>query len=92
VKAGFARMRLFCGDAEVIPIHPFKIEQRVGENDAVYEGLYVYDPAAIGRQCATVKLTLFSDKSPEKGDTRVIDPKILEQIWRDFAVQHAAAR
>lgn len=91
VKAGFSRMRIFCGDAEVNPIHPFKIEQRVGERDAVYEGLYVFDPAAIGPHCGTVTLTLFSDKAPDKGDTRVIDPKILEQIWQDFAPYRAVA-
>jgi S1-C subfamily serine protease len=91
IKAGFSRMRLFCGDAEVTPIHPFKIEQRVDESNAVYEGLYVFDPAAIGPDCGTVKLTLFSDKDPDKGDTRVIDPKILQQIWQDFAPYRAAA-
>jgi len=91
IKAGFSRMRISCGDAEVTPIHPFKIEQRVGENDVVYEGLYVFDPAAIGPHCGTVKLTLFSDKDPEKGDTRVIDPRILHQIWDDFAPYRAAA-
>src|SRR3954470_7131165 len=32
VKSGFSRMRVFCGDAEVIPIHPFKLEQRVGQS------------------------------------------------------------
>ena len=32
-------MRAFCGDAEVTPIHPFKIEQRVTESDVIYEGL-----------------------------------------------------
>lgn len=84
VKAGFSRMRLSCGDAEVTPVHPFKIERRVSEHDAVYEGLYVFDPAAIGPRCGTVRLTLFSDKDPAKGDTRVIDPKILQQIWQDF--------
>ena len=30
LKAGFSRMQLFCGDAEVTPIHPFKIEHRIG--------------------------------------------------------------
>jgi hypothetical protein len=84
-KAGFARMRVFCGDAEVTPIHPFKLEQRVAENDAIYEGLYVFDPAALGPQCAAVKLVMYSDKAPEKGDTRVVDPKILDQIRQDFA-------
>ena len=85
IKAGFSRMRLFCGDAEVTPIHPFKIEHRIGRADAVYEGLYVFEPGAIGPHCGTVKLTLFSDKAPEKGDTRVIEAKLLQQIWDDFA-------
>ncbi len=44
VKSGFSRMRVFCGDAEVTPIHPFKLEQRVSESDAIYEGLYVLRP------------------------------------------------
>jgi S1-C subfamily serine protease len=85
IKGGFARMQIFCGAAEVTPIHPFKIEQRVSANNAVYEGLYVLDPAAIGPHCGTVKLTLFSEKNPELGDARIIDPKILQQIWQDFA-------
>jgi len=91
LKAGFSSMRVFCGDAEVTPIHPFKIEHRVGADDFVYEGLYVFDPAAIGPHCGTVKLTLFSDKEPTKGDIRVIDPKIVEQIWKDFAPYRAGA-
>lgn len=92
IKAGFARMRLFCGDAEVTPIHPFKIEHRVGRADAVYEGLYVFEPGAIGPHCGTVKLTLFSDKAPGQGDTRVIDAKLVQQIWDDFSAFRAAAR
>ena len=85
VKSGFSRMRAFCGDTEVTPIHPFKLEQRVSDSDAIYEGLYVFDPAALGPQCGTVKLVLYSDKEPEKGDTRVVDPKVIDQIWQDFA-------
>ena len=49
VKSGFSRMRAFCGDAEVTPIHRFKLEQRVSESDAIHEGLYVFDPGALGR-------------------------------------------
>ena len=86
VKAGFSRLQLFCGEAEVPPIHPFKIEHRIGAADAVYEGLYVFDPAAIGPHCGTVTLTLFSAKAPDKGDTRVVDPKVLQQIWQDVAL------
>ena len=85
VKSGFFRMRAFCGDAEVTPIHPFKLEHRVPDSDAIYEGLYVFDPGALGPQCATVKLVLYSEKEPQKGETRVVDPKVVQQIWRDFA-------
>jgi hypothetical protein len=75
----------------VTPIHPFVIEQRVDENRVVYEGLYVLDPGAIGPHCGTVTLTLFSEKDPQKGDIRVIEPAVLEQIWQDFAPYRAAA-
>ena len=89
VKTGFSGMRLYCGDAEVVPIHPFKIERRLNEGsaegNAVYEGLYVFDPGAVGPTCGTVRLTLFSEKAPDKGDPRVIDAKIVQQIWDDFA-------
>ena len=84
IKSGFARMRAFCGEREVTPVHPFKLEQRVAES-IVSEGLYVFDPDALGPQCGQVKLTLYSDKEPEKGDMRVVDPGVLQQIWRDFA-------
>jgi S1-C subfamily serine protease len=84
LKSGFHRMQAFCGRTEVTPIHPFKLELRVSETDAVYEGLYAFDPAALGRSCETVTLVLYSEKESAKVDTRVIDPKILQQIWRDF--------
>ena len=83
-KPGFSHMRAFCGETEVVPIHPFRIEQRVSESDAMYEGLYVFDPKALGPQCGAVKLALYSEKEPEKGETRVVDPKIIQQIWQDF--------
>lgn len=91
-SSGFARLRAFCGDAEVTPIHPFKLEQRVSESDAIYEGLYVFDPGALGPHCGTVKLVLFSEKEPEKGDVRIVDAKIVEQIWQDFEPYRAAPR
>jgi S1-C subfamily serine protease len=88
-KSGFSRMRAFCGDAEVTPIHPFKLERRISESDAIYEGLYVFDPGALGPECGAVKLVLYSEKAPEKGDTRVVDPKVVQQIWQDFAPYRA---
>jgi len=89
-KSGFSRLRAFCGDAEVTPIHPFKLESRLSESDAIYEGLYVFDPDAIGPQCGTVKIVLYSEKEPAKADTRVVEPKVVEQIWQDFAPYRAS--
>lgn len=91
VRAGFSRMRAFCGDAEVLPIHPFKLEQRIGETDAIHEGFYVYDPGALGPHCGTVNLVLYSDKEPDKGETRVLDPQVLDRVWQDFAPYRALA-
>jgi hypothetical protein len=85
VKSGFLRMRAFCGDTEVAPIHPFVIEHRVSDTRVINEGLYVFDPAAFGTQCSAVKLTVYADDEPDKGDARVVDQKVLDQIRRDFA-------
>ena len=84
-KSGFSRLRAFCGDAEVTPIHPFKLEQNVSDTNTVVEGLYVFDPGALGPECSSVKLILYSQKEPDKADTRVVDPKLIQQIWSDFA-------
>ena len=84
-KAGFLRMRVFCGDTEVTPIHPFVVEHRISQTEAISEGLYVFDPAALGPSCSAVKLTVYSESEPDRGDTRVVDQKLLQQITRDFA-------
>jgi hypothetical protein len=84
VKSGFLRLRALCGDAEVTPIHPFKLDQRISETEAIYEGLYVFDPDTLGPACGKVQFVLYSEKQPEKGETRVVDPKLIEQIWADF--------
>jgi len=88
-KSSFSKMRALCGDAEVTPIHTFTIEQRISDTDAINEGLFVFDPGAIGPQCGTVKVVIYSEKSPEKGETRAVDPKILQQIWQDFSAYRA---
>ena len=38
---GVARMRVLCGTSEVTPVHPFIVERRISETDAVHEGLHV---------------------------------------------------
>jgi hypothetical protein len=89
MRSGFSRLRAFCGDAEVAPIHPLKIEQRVSGSETLYEGLSVFDPGALSPSCGSVKLVLFSEKEPQKSDTRVVDAKIVQQIWDDFAPYRA---
>jgi hypothetical protein len=87
--SGFSRMRAYCGDTEVAPIHPFKIERHVSETETIEEGLYVFDPGAFGPSCSSVKLTLYSQKEPAKPDTLVVDPKVIQRIWEDFAAYRA---
>ncbi len=86
MQDSFASMRLSCGQSEITPIHPFRIERRLDNDIGLFEGLYVFDPAALGSQChEAVKLVLFSEKSPAKGDEHVVDPKILDLLAKDFA-------
>ncbi len=78
--ANFLQLRAYCGDTEVTPIHPFIIEHRVQERTPIREGLYVFERAAFGPQCSTVKFSMFSEKDPQKADTKAVDPKLFEQI------------
>jgi S1-C subfamily serine protease len=87
-KSGFNRLRAYCGETEVAPIHPFVLEQRNPTGDSITEGLYVFDPGAFGSQCATAKMVLFSEKEPDKAETRVIDPGVIQRISQDFALYH----
>src|SRR5262245_34225650 len=81
MRPGFSRMRLLCGGKEVTPIHPFRIQARVTETDAVEEGFYAFDPAAIGPTCGTVSVVLSSVKDPTKTETRTVDPAIVRRVW-----------
>ena len=40
IRSGFSHMRAFCGEREVTPIHPFRLVQRISDEDAMFEGLY----------------------------------------------------
>ena len=82
---GVARMRVLCGTSEVTPVHPFVIERRISETDAVHEGLHVLLPMRSARTAARVTLEVYSEKAPDKRETATIDPKLLKQIWDDMA-------
>ena len=88
---GFARMKAFCGSTKVVPIHPFKIEQRISETEAIAEGLHVFAPDAFGPHCADVRFEIYSEKAPLKPEPRAVDASIVQQVWQDFAPYRAAA-
>ncbi len=87
---GFGRMRALCGTTEVVPIHPFLLERRIRETDAIHEGLYVFPANALGPHCGTVTLQLYSDRADAKVDPVTIDPKVLQDLWNDLAPARAA--
>jgi S1-C subfamily serine protease len=91
-KAAFGSLRLTCGDTDVAPIHPFRIGHGVDDGSSIDEGFYVFAPSAISPQCRAVKITVSSDKPSDKGDTRTVDAKIVQQIWDDFAPYRAEAK
>jgi len=78
--ANFLRLQAFCGDREVLPIHPFVIEHKIPEHSPIREGLYVFDRSELGPQCTSVRLDMYSEKQPNEPDKRTIDPKLFEQL------------
>jgi S1-C subfamily serine protease len=84
-KSGFMRMQAFCGNAEVTPIHPFVLERPISDTNTIDEGLYVFDPGALTPDCGSVRLVLYSQQSPDNGETLTVDSKLLQQVWEDFA-------
>jgi hypothetical protein len=83
--SGFTRLRALCGTAEITPIHPFLIERRISATDALHEGLYAFDPGAFAPDCGTVRLELFSDKTPPVADVATVNGELLGRLWQDFA-------
>ena len=90
-KTDFYRMKLFCGEKEVAPIHPAKVYRLTNErnyfvksNDATYAGAYSYPSDAINESCGVVRLELFSEKHPDRAEKKTLDKKTVERIIADF--------
>jgi hypothetical protein len=79
-SANFLRLRAFCGGTEVEPIHRFIIEMPIEGRKPVREGLYVFALTDFGPHCTSVRVELFSEKSPNRPDSRTIDPKLFTLI------------
>jgi hypothetical protein len=82
LSANFAQLRAYCGDTEVLPIHPFLVDHQVPGRAPIREGLYVFDRAGFGPHCPTIRFAMFSEKDPQRADTKVIDPKLFEQLTK----------
>lgn len=84
-KTSFVDMTVSCGTTTVSPIHPFVLEHQLSETDTIREGVYVFDPGAIGPQCGDVTLTLQSTLGGARPDKVVLSPATVARIWNDFA-------
>lgn len=90
-KADFYKMKLFCGDKEVEPIHPSKIARLVNETnylvslkDATYEGFYTFPANAINDQCSEVRIEIMSEQKPNEPQVERIKPKYIARLVQDF--------
>jgi hypothetical protein len=85
-KAVFSRMQAFCGAVEVEPVHRLLIETPTSDKDTFKEGLFAFAPDALTATCGSIRLVLYSEKEPQKGDARTIDPAIVARIDQDMAL------
>jgi S1-C subfamily serine protease len=90
-KTDFYKMRLFCGEKEIQPIHPGRVPLTVSMrtaavrmNDATFYGVYSYPPDAVSPECGQVRLEIYSSKEDSQALVKVFDPKTVERVWADF--------
>jgi len=90
-RTDFQRMRLLCGAREVEPIQPGKAATVVNAHtsfvnvsDATYVGIYSYPPDAISPSCGSVTLQLYSEKEPDKPESKQLDQRSIDRVWSDF--------
>jgi S1-C subfamily serine protease len=83
-RADFYKMRLFCGDREVEPIHPAKAA-RVRAQEVTFRGIYAYSPTAISADCGTVELEIDSAGNPHKVRAKKLDRKLIARVDDDFS-------
>ena len=50
----------------------------------LYAGFYAYPANAITESCGTVRLQLFSEKKPDKPETKTLDKKTVARVISDF--------
>jgi S1-C subfamily serine protease len=90
-KTDFYKMRLFCGEKEIQPIHPGRVPltvtmrtAAVRMNDSTFYGVYSYPPDAVSPECGQVRLEIYSSKEDSQALIKVFDAKTVERVWADF--------
>ena len=89
-KTDFQAMKLFCGDKEILPIHPGRVpvtvsvrNRAVKMEDSTYKGVYLYLPDTVNPGCGQVKLEIYSSKGGE-ATVKTFDEKTVQHVWADF--------
>jgi S1-C subfamily serine protease len=89
-KTDFQAMKLFCGNKEVLPIHPGRIpvtisvqNRLVKMDDSTYKGVYLYSPDAVNPDCGQVKLEIYSSKGGDP-TVKTFDERTVQHVWADF--------
>lgn len=97
-KTDFSRMKLKCGEKEVQPIHPGRVQivfdETAGVNftDESYAGMYSYPPDAISPSCGQISLELYSEKDPSTpAVVKILEANTVSRVWTDFEPYRAAA-
>ena len=91
-KADFEEMSLTCDGKPVTPIQRGKIEftkslssyHKIKQRTA-YAGVYTYSAETFAPgKCKQINLQVVSQQSPTTPEIRVVDPRMVQQVWSDF--------
>jgi len=89
-KTAVDKLRLLCGEKEILPIWPGRVVAGMGYRRGVVladessMGRYVYQHDVVSPKCGKVTLQIFSAKDPDHPVERVLDDTMVTRIWQDF--------
>jgi S1-C subfamily serine protease len=91
-KADFEEMALTCDGKLVTPIQRGKIEfiksltsYLKQKQRTAYAGVYTYSAESFAPdKCKQMSLQIVSQQNPTTPEIRVVDPKMVQQVWSDF--------
>ncbi len=91
-KADFEEMLLTCDGKAVTPIQRGKIEFTKSlssylktKQRTAYAGVYTYSAETFAPgKCKQLSLQVVSQQNPTTPEIRVVDPRMVQQVWNDF--------